>query len=525
VLQKGVPTLGGLLNRTKPWRVELSNPGAGSVSGGDLWRVGRVILTSVIVTTNIVGAVTVVVLSLFVVPLPHVAHLGQVRVTNTIAAAIYVVIAVPIGALVGTRGLFGLRDWLTAEGPATDAVRRSVLRAPLRLFVVQIVLWFGAAVLFGALNATHSGLTGISVAAIVALTGIVTASCAYLLTERIVRIPAARALADATPDRLAVPGVATRSVLAWALGTGVPMAGLVAIGSSELTGEFHSTPSQLAIAITVLGGIGIGVGLLAVTLAARATADPIDSVRYALAEVEHGNFDVQVPVYDGTQVGQLQLGFNQMVAGLAERERIRSVFGTYVDPDVAAYVLSEGTNLEGEELEVTIMFVDVRNFTGFAEQRAARDVVAGINQLFEQVVPIVRAHGGHVDKFIGDGLLAVFGAPRRQADHADQALDAALEIAEAIRSGVAGQLQVGIGLNSGAVVAGNVGGAGRFEFSVIGDPVNVAARVEAATRETGDIILLAQHTKDLLHPGHVPLTERPDLSLKGKSGTVILYAP
>jgi adenylate cyclase len=477
------------------------------------------------VTTNLVGAVTVVVLSLFVVPLPRVAHLEHVRVLNTVAAAIYVAVAVPLGALIGTRGLFHLRDWLNNDGPATEAVRRSVLRAPLRLFVVQIVLWFGAAGLFGTLNSTHSGLTGASVAMIVGLTGIVTAACAYLLTERIVRIPAARALADATPDRLAVPGVATRALLAWALGTGVPMAGLVTIGLVELLGDLHSTPSQLGIAIVVLGGIGIGIGLLAVTLAARATADPIDSVRHALAEVEHGHFDVQVPVYDGTQIGQLQLGFNQMVAGLAERERIRNVFGTYVDPDVAAHVLSEGTSLEGEEVEVTVMFVDVRNFTGFAERRAAREVVAGINQLFEHIVPIVRTHGGHVDKFIGDGLLAVFGAPRRQPDHADQAFAAALEIEHVVRSGAAGQLQVGIGLNSGSVVAGNVGGAGRFEFSVIGDAVNVAARVESATRETGDTILLAHYTKDRLKGDHGALLERPGLTLKGKRDPVILYSP
>src|SRR5690349_8269583 len=115
---------------------------------------------------------------------------------------------------------------------------------------------------------------------------------------------------------------------------------------------------------------------------ARATADPVDAVRRALKNVERGDFDVHVPVYDGTQVGQLQLGFNRMVEGLAERERIRDAFGTYVDPDVADSILSEGTSLEGEEVEVTIVFVDVRDFTGFAERTAAHDVVATINRLF-----------------------------------------------------------------------------------------------------------------------------------------------
>jgi len=363
------------------------------------------------------------------------------------------------------------------------------------------------------------------VATIVALTGVVTASCSYLFTERIVRTPAALALSVAIPERLAVPGVATRAVLAWALGTGVPMAGLVLIGIAELTGRLHTDPSRLALAVVVLGGIGLGIGLLAVTMAARATADPVDSVRRALSEVGQGRFDVHVPVYDGTQIGQLQMGFNQMVGGLAERERIRSAFGTYVDPAVMAHILTEGTTLVGQEVEVTVMFVDVRNFTGFAERRSAREVVASLNELFELIVPIVRDHGGHVDKFIGDGLLAVFGAPRRQPDHADQALGAALDVARSLLAHPGIELSVGIGLNSGTVVAGNVGGAGRYEFSVIGDVVNVAARVEAATRETGDVILLGQQTRELLRHQQADLVPRPGLVLKGKQQDVLLYAP
>jgi adenylate cyclase len=514
-----------MLSDLRPWWAEFRRPGEGGISGPRLWRVGQLVLTSVIVTTNVIGAATVVVLSLFVVPLPTVPNIDQVRTVNAVAAAVYVLVAVPIGVVMGIRGQGRLRQWLVTEGPATDDVRRVVLRAPLRLFVVQIVLWFGAAVLFGALNSFHGDLTGIMVATVVALTGVVTAAFAYLLAERIVRIPAARALADAIPERLAVPGVATRAVLAWALGTGVPMAGLVAIAIATLTGQLHTSPSKLAVAVIVLGGIGIGVGLLAVTVAARATADPVDSVRRALSEVGQGRFEVHVPVYDGTQIGQLQLGFNQMVGGLAERERIRSAFGTYVDPAVMAHILSEGTNLEGEEVEVTVMFVDVRDFTGFAERTSAREVVAGLNGLFEQIVPIVRQHGGHVDKFIGDGLLAVFGAPRRQSDHADRALAAAMDVARALRAAPGIELNVGIGLNSGTVVAGNVGGAGRYEFSVIGDVVNVAARVEAATRETGDVILLAEHTKDLLRLRHAELVPRPGLALKGKREAVMVFAP
>lgn len=192
---------------------------------------------------------------------------------------------------------------------------------------------------------------------------------------------------------------------------------------------------------------------------------------------------------------------------------------------MAEHILREGTDLAGEEVEVTMMFIDIRNFTAYAETVTAPEVVATINRFFARAVPIIHTHHGHVDKFVGDGLLAVFGAPRRQADHADRALAAALDIQRAVEEEFAGKLSIGVGLNSGTVVAGNVGGAGRLEFSVIGDAVNVAARVEAATRQTGDAILIAERTKELLHDPDVPLTARPGLTLKGKRETATLYAP
>jgi adenylate cyclase len=503
--------------------LEVLRPGESRLSGPTLVRFGRIVLTLVIVATNCIGACAVLVIANFVVPLPHIADTAHVRMVNALVALGYVAVAVPLGAALGARGMLGLRTWLLEQRPATLREARIVLQAPLRLFLLQVSLWFIAAVLFSALDSTYSGALAVRVAIIIVLTGVVTASCSYLLTELLLRPAAVRALADGAPGRLAVPGVATRAVLAWVFGTGLPVFGVVAIGILALAGDKEATQQQLGVAMVVLGGTGIAVGLLAVTVAARATADPVESVRRALAEVQRGQFDIRVPVYDGTQIGQLQLGFNAMVSGLAERERIRDAFGTYVDPDVAEHILEEGTNLAGEEVEVTVMFIDIRDFTSFAESTPAEEVVTAINGLFEQIVPIIHDHGGRVDKFVGDGLLAVFGAPRRQDDHADQALAAALQIARELDS--PHELRIGIGLNSGPVIAGNVGGAGRLEFSVIGDPVNVAARVEAATRETGDLILLAERTKELLNAPHPDLTERLDVELKGKREPVRVFAP
>jgi adenylate cyclase len=129
-----------------------------------------------------------------------------------------------------------------------------------------------------------------------------------------------------------------------------------------------------------------------------------------------------------------------------------------------------------------------------------------------------------VNKFLGDGLLAIFGAPTKLEDHADRAVEAAIAIARAVEREFGETLRIGIGLNSGPVVAGNVGGAGRLEFSVIGDPVNTAARVEAATRSTGDPILITGATRSRLQRNRTGFEERPAQELKGKREPVPVFA-
>ncbi len=251
---------------------------------------------------------------------------------------------------------------------------------------------------------------------------------------------------------------------------------------------------------------------------------PLRSLRDGTERVAAGDLSARVPVVGSDEIGRLARSFNVMVAGLQERERLREALGAYVDPGVAARIAAEGTELQGEEVEVTVMFLDIREFTAFAERASATEVVAELNAFFERVVPIVVRHGGHANKFVGDGLLAVFGAPERLPDHADRALDAAVEIVKAVDQVYEGKLRIGIGVNSGPVVAGTVGGGGRVEFTVIGDAVNTAARVEEVTRLTGDDVLLTEATRCLLERDHGPLEERPTVELKGKSERVGLYA-
>jgi class 3 adenylate cyclase len=178
----------------------------------------------------------------------------------------------------------------------------------------------------------------------------------------------------------------------------------------------------------------------------------------------------------------------------------------------------------GERREVTVMFVDIRDFTPFAEANTAEDAVARLNALFEIVVPAVVHAGGHVNKFLGDGALAVFGAPNDLAEHADAAVSAAVLIHRLVVEGFGPELRIGIGINTGKVIAGTIGGGSKLEFTLIGDAVNVASRVEQLTKTTGDAILLTQQSVDALASQQPGLIDRGFHVLKGKSAPVQVFA-
>ena len=300
-------------------------------------------------------------------------------------------------------------------------------------------------------------------------------------------------------------------------GAGVVVAGLITPGTREL----DTIGEAGVIAFGVSAAISMWLGLVL----ADAVSGPITDLRDATRKVGAGDLSVRVPVVCTDETGELAASFNAMVAGLGERRQLHEAFGAFVDPALTERVLAEGTDLRGEEIDVSILFVDVRGFTAFAETAAPHEVVAALNGLYEAVVPVIRRHGGHANKFIGDGLLAVFGVPERDGDHAARAVAAAREIARLAGQGSAGRLRVGVGVNSGPVVAGTIGGGGRRDFTVIGDPVNTAARVEAATRITGDDILITETTLRALGPDAGGFHERPSAPLKGKAAAVRLYAP
>jgi len=484
----------------------------------------RLTLLLLILAANAVGTMIVFALAAWAFPLPDVDDVGTVRLVNLFA----LLIEVPIGLTLGTRRvlrkLSPVRRWLEADRPPTDEERRILLRAPMTIARVQALEWLTAAVFFGILNATFSSELGTRAAMTIGLGGITAAAITYLVAERQLRPVAARAL-DLNPlDHPVGPGITTRTLIAWAVGTGVPALGLVIVAISTLT-EHDFTANELAVTVLSLAATALVCGLVVYRLTTRAFSDPVLSVRDAMAAVERGDLDAHVPVYDGSEVGLLQAGFNKMADGLRERERIRDLFGRQVGEDVAGAALEQEVELGGETRTVAILFCDVVGSTAIAADRDAHEVVEMLNRFFAVVVDVVGKHGGWVNKFEGDAALAVFGAPVEVDDPAGRALAAARELSERLAREVDG-LQAAIGVSHGEVVAGNIGEERRFEYTVIGDPVNEAARLtELAKTQPGMVLAAARAVEAAAEQEarHWELGE--DVKLRGRSRPTKLATP
>jgi adenylate cyclase len=218
-----------------------------------------------------------------------------------------------------------------------------------------------------------------------------------------------------------------------------------------------------------------------------------------------------------------------MVDGLRERDKLRTTFGKYMTQTVMEHLLKGKVELGGESLTVTILFTDIRSFTTISETMEAHDLVELLNEYFTEMVSIVIQEDGVVDKYIGDAIMAVFGAPVPKPDDAVRAVRAAARMREALvalneRLAARGRptLRTGIGIHTGEVVAGNIGSEQRMEYTVIGDAVNLASRLEGATKELGADVLVSEDTHALLGDEFDTRAIR-EITVKGRAKPVMTY--
>ncbi|THJ04976.1 HAMP domain-containing protein, partial [Nocardioides sp.] len=409
----------------------------------------QVLLTCLLVTTNLVGALVVFVINTWAIPSPP----PNTRMVVALAIAIpsYVLLAAAIGTVWGTTSTLRALRWATQPDVDPDPRQRvRALRVPLGLTAAQFLIWMVGTALFTTLTIILQPARAVGTGLTVSIGAVVVAGISYLLAEFALRPIAARALEDVKVNtRLRGVGVGPRMAIFWTLGTGAPVVGLLIAAILILTPwREDTTIEQLAYVTIIVCGIVLVFGFLLTDLNARSVVAPLLSVRDAMQEVKAGNLDADVVVYDGTELGQLQSGFNDMVHGLRERELIRDLFGRHVGREVAAAAAAQGAErieLGGETRVCTVIFVDLVGSTTYATEHAAAEVVAVLNRFFGVVVDEVDRRHGLVNKFIGDAVLAIFGAPVELADHAGAALGAARAMATRLAAEVP-EIRAGIGV-------------------------------------------------------------------------------
>jgi class 3 adenylate cyclase len=256
----------------------------------------------------------------------------------------------------------------------------------------------------------------------------------------------------------------------------------------------------------------------------RSISDPVGEVVDAMAEVEHGRLDTQIGVYERSEIGRLQSGFNQMVAGLAERERLRDLFGRHVGANVARRAIEEGASLSGDVQEAAILFIDLVGSTQLAATRPPRQVATVLNDFFRIVVNAVDERDGMINKFEGDAALAVFGAPLRTSGAASAALATARSLGDQLRE--LPEVDFGIGVSAGHVFAGNIGAENRYEYTVIGDAVNEAARLADLAKTSDRRILSSAAAIERADPTERQYwASRGSEVLRGRSDATHISAP
>jgi adenylate cyclase len=495
--------------------------GAAALTGAELARVvERRATISAIAATIAVGIIASV-LYIAVAPFTF-GQAGSRAIARLLPLAwAYGIACFAIEALRAHRRFAVVRSWLAAGRPPTPDEWRRMLAIPRAVAVWAAVYWaiLGALAVpyfLSELSATREQYARTT--ASIAIAMFMSSLLVFLLVERAMRPVIARAQrADPTLVRGGI-GLSMRLALALVAVAGIPVVAII----NTLTGTSRQVEETASTAVVVAVGGSI-FAVLTMVFVGRAITEPLRRLRDAQALVQTGRFDASVDVDESGEIGLVQAGFNAMVAGLRERERMREVFGRHVGADVARLAMERDFGSGGHTCEATAMFVDVIGSTGLAQRNDPDAVVEILNRFFDAVVRCVAAEGGFVNKFHGDGALCIFGAPVPQDDHAARALRVARALARELAP--MGDLAAAIGVSSGPVVAGNVGAIDRYEFTVIGDPVNEASRLSDEAK---------------LHPSHVLVSDRTiaaaadaargwiggeAIALRGRSQPTITYSP
>ncbi|GLE53324.1 putative adenylate cyclase [Mycobacterium montefiorense] len=389
-----------------------------------------------------------------------------------------VVLLVVLGVIgVAVSGMVSLTPtvrWYAAGDEPTTAQREVAMRLAGRQTGILLAAWGLAGGIFVLVNLSGGAALLLPMMLGVLLGGPAAAGTGMLLAQRTLR-PIMGAATRGQEPRLAVPGVFARLVMLWFLVSALPIGVVATLVVLRSYGWLIQKSASLDVPILVVSLAAVLLGLPTMILTSRSISDPIGEVVDAMAQVERGHIDTTVGAYERSQIGRLQTGFNRMVTGLAERDRLRDLFGRHVGADVAQRAIEEGASLSGDVVEAAVLFIDLVGSTQLAESRPPQEVADVLNDFFRIVVDAVDEHHGLINKFAGDAALAIFGVPLRTGEPASAALATARTLGIQLRR--LPVVDFGIGVSAGRVFAGNIGAENRYEYTVIGDAVNEAARL------------------------------------------------
>jgi adenylate cyclase len=298
-------------------------------------------------------------------------------------------------------------------------------------------------------------------------------------------------------------------------------------------GEGHGE-TLLGLPITTIelgvAGVSLGLSVLMALYVARTLVRPLRTLEQSMGRVEQGDLATRAPVRSRDEIGRLTESFNQMVVGLEREALIRDLLGQYLSPELAELAIEQRGRLEGQLVTCTALFADIRNFTGLTETLPPDELLAILNHYFAHVADAIVAQGGLVNKFGGDSVLAVFGTPLNpDSDHACSAVRAGLDILRELDAFNVEQaearlpeIMIGIGIATGDVVAGNVGGRSKVEYTVIGDAVNVASRLQTLTKELQEPLLVSASTAEASSQ-LCTVTRIGEVAVRGKAEPVAAY--
>ncbi|BBY58553.1 adenylate/guanylate cyclase domain-containing protein [Mycolicibacterium sarraceniae] len=426
-----------------------------------------------LVLAQIVAAVE---LTALIMPLQHhlVPAVDTVFETDTLIAAIVLSVCGFAGSIAYAVVIVDHKlRWFTTGRPPDAKDRLFVERFLRSQSALLAAIWAVSATILFIIN--RDG--GQDVAWLIGMTvllGVTTSNGAALLfIQRPMRPIIAAATSLDGPDT--APGVLSRLLLMWLMSSALPIVGIAVVVIMRSNGWIILKTAPLEIPVIVLAVISVFVGLRGMAIVALSISDPIHDVVAAMAEVERGQMTTRVGVYERSEIGRLQSGFNRMVAGLAERDRLHDLFGRHVGTDVALRAVRDADTLTGEVRDAAVLFVDLVGSTQLAQRRSPAEVAEVLNHFFHIVVAAVDERHGLINKFQGDAVLAVFGAPLASAQPAADALATARALTAALQR--LPVVDFGIGVSAGPVFAGNIGAEHRYEYTVIGDAVNEAARL------------------------------------------------